>query len=75
MPNVKTNIEIGHRAYSECLKHYGTVARATTCLGMSRTAMFPWYAEGVAPSARLLARMARQGVDVLYILTGKRTTK
>ena len=41
-------------------------------LGVSRSQFYKWF-HGSGITAQVLARMAEQGYDVMFILTGKRS--
>lgn len=71
MANFKADISIGQRMYSECLRLFEYNANITRCLHCSRDAPYQWE-QGVAPSAKNLARLHYAGGDVIYVLTGRR---
>ena len=67
----RADIQIGKRAYLEILRIFPTVTNAKDNLGCSKNVIYSW-ASGTAPSAKHLQAMAVMGMDVMYILTGKR---
>lgn len=67
--------EIGKRAFYEVQMTFETNKDAMKALGMKhRHHMYNWTYGG-APSARYLQRLYLAGIDVFYILTGKRSEK
>lgn len=63
---------IGLRASEEAVKRFGGVRAAARGLGLSKNTAAAWCSGG-APNAFCMAAMWRAGMDVGYILTGKRT--
>ena len=72
MAMLKGDIKIGHRAYEEVLRLFPRMKDATAALGCKDSNIYKWH-EGVAPSAKFLARLLVLGADIPYILTGRRT--
>jgi len=74
----EVNVNIGHRAAQSIIRraaeNHTTLGAQMARLQISRQQYYQWTkrANAVAPSALVLARMADEGYDVLYILTGKR---
>lgn len=67
--------EIGKRAFYEVQMAFETNKEAMKALGMThRQHMYNWTYGG-APSAKYLQRLYLNGIDVFYILTGKRSDK
>lgn len=67
--------EIGKRAFYELQMTFETNKDAMKALGMThRQHMYNWTYGG-APSAIYLQRLYANGIDVFYILTGKRSEK
>lgn len=67
MKSRRSDIEIGHRTAEEYSRISGNgfrVPRNTVA----------WWRDGFAPSAFWLARLCYAGADVIYILTGRRST-
>lgn len=62
---------IGMRAADAAVKRFGGIRAAARGMGFSPNILKNWQA-GFAPSAFALATMAEAGMDVVYILTGKR---
>lgn len=71
MAEKRTDISIGQRMHSECLRLFGYNANITRCLPCTRHVPYKWE-EGVALSAKYLARLHYAGGDVIYVLTGRR---
>lgn len=72
MAQKKADIAIGERAYSEMMRLYGNPKSAVQALGCERKLIYFWQC-GVAPSALYLARMHELEIDVVYILTGRKS--
>ena len=62
---------IGLRALDEAVARFGGVRAAARGLGLSKNTAIAW-GTGLAPNAFSLAAMWDAGMDVGYILTGKR---
>lgn len=71
MPKI-ANIEIGKRMHEECLRLFPSVKEMVPGMGCSKDVFYKW-AEGCAPSAMNLQRLALCGGDVVYVLTGRRS--
>lgn len=69
----KGDIQIGIRANEEMLRLYHTQAAAAKAIHRERKILHEW-AMGTTPEGAALARMHYAGADVIYILTGKRTS-
>ena len=69
----KGDIEIGQRAFAEASKMFGGPSKAAKRLRLGRTTVFSWNSGDGTPSAYALQAMAFNGIDVLYVLTGRRT--
>lgn len=69
--------DIGYRAAGEllrmCSEEEITIAAEMENIGID-TQQYYRYRHGGTPSAPVLARMAEAGYDVMYILTGRRST-
>lgn len=72
MAQRKADISIGERAYTEMMRLYGSTTKAAKALGCERRLINDWN-WGVAPSALYLARMHELGIDIVYILTGRKS--
>lgn len=72
---MKPIINIGGRAVEEMLKKYKTVTAACRDLGISRSMVYQWAQNEVAPSAMILAKLCHAGFDIKYILIGVRDGK
>lgn len=71
----KASIDVGFRAAEEVRSHFGTVYAAAKAIGVHFQTIYKWEEEGATPSAFCLVAMAENGVDIHYILTGKRGGK
>ena len=74
----KTPPEVGYRASEEFTRYARengiTFAQASELTGIDRKASCEWW-HGNSPSASSLVGLASIGIDVGYIITGKRTPK
>jgi hypothetical protein len=62
---------IGTRMYSECLRLWGSIYRATKELGVSQPMIIYRWGRGIScPQAYYLAQILKAGADIHYILTG-----
>lgn len=71
----KAQIEIGRRAHCEVLRLFDKMEDARRALGMTSNQLIYDWMDGCAPSAKYLQRLHYLGADVIYILTGRRSTK
>lgn len=69
----KGDIQIGIRATEEMLRLYPTQAAAAKAIRRERKILNAWKL-GHTPDGATLAAMYWCGADVIYILTGKRTS-
>jgi hypothetical protein len=72
MTRAEERAAIGRRAWTELVALYGGVDEAAAAINVTRSALYYWYSGRCAPDAPTLKRMAEMGLDVVYILTGKR---
>ena len=68
----KGDIEIGHRAYEELVDTFGGVRNAVKKTGIAKNTIYAWNDGSATPSGYALQAMALCGIDVLYILTGRK---
>ena len=73
MKRWKGDIYIGYRAYEEVLRIFPRTIDAMRGLGIRRENLYAW-GRGVCPSAKYLARLHKAGADVIWILTGEKST-
>lgn len=73
MAKRKCETEIGYRAAEECIRLFRTQKEGNMALGSSHNMIYDW-SQGITPSAMFLARMHELGADVIWILTGKKST-
>jgi hypothetical protein len=70
MSNAET---IGERAFSECLRLWGTPYKAAKELGCCQSmVIYKWGRGLTCPQAYFLANMYASGADIKYILLGVR---
>lgn len=72
MAQRKADIAIGERAYTEMMRLYGSTTKAAQALGSERRIINDWN-YGITPSALYLRRMHELGIDIIYILTGRKS--
>lgn len=72
MRQLKGDINIGYRAYTEALRIFPRMKDAMSALGCRENNIYKW-GEGICPSAKFLARLHKAGADVIWILTGERS--
>ena len=70
----KGDIEIGRRAFEELVDTFGGVANVTKKTGLRKTTIYGWNDGSATPGGRALQAMALCGIDVIYVLTGRRAT-
>ncbi len=73
MPRTTCDPMIGKRAHEEVLRIFPKQKYACEALGIGGDQLCQWR-KGTAPSAKYLAALHRHGADVIYILTGRRST-
>lgn len=64
---------IGYRAWEEARRVYGSCIGAADSLLLNIQTIYFWHTQDTTPNARILADMCKDGCDVIYILTGKRS--
>ena len=72
MRQMKGDVNIGYRAYTEVLRIFPRMKDAMSALGCRENNIYKW-GEGICPSAKFLARLHNVGADVIYILVGTRS--
>ena len=70
MARQKGDIEIGHRMIDECVRLFGSRAKAIRQMPCNRHTMDYWV-NGGTPGGFMLAKLHYHGGDVIYVLTGK----
>ena len=73
MSKIKGDIEIGRRAFEEAVRLFDTPSEASRRIGVRRKLLYAWR-EGCVPCGIFLAKLHCAGCDVIYILTGKKTS-
>lgn len=73
MARVKSDVRIGYRAAQEALRLADCSAtHAARLIGCDKKSIYAWE-NGEAPSAVYLQRLCELGVDINYILTGRKS--
>lgn len=70
--NRKAQPDIGLRAVEELRRKYRSTKEACLAVGCGRNNYYQWATGDAAPGTIFLQSMAELGLDVVYILTGKR---
>ena len=74
MAKHKGDIEIGRRMVEELERVFGSKANAVRQMPCEWNAMASWR-DGGTPGGHMLAKLHYFGGDVMYVLTGKRSSK
>ena len=76
MSKCKAELEVGMRAVEECYRKFQNLSDAKICerIGLNATNFYAWK-QGQTPGGFSLQRMCYAGLDVKYILTGKKERK
>lgn len=70
--NRKAQTDIGLRAVEELRRKYSSPKEARLAVGCGKAVYYLWATGDAAPGTIFLQSMAELGLDVVYILTGKR---
>lgn len=68
-------IDFARRLFETChTQPFNNISHLARVTGVDRYTVQNWLAASTVPSGRALARLARKGIDIGWLLTGEPTT-